>query len=180
MYYCYWKSSCNVWIFSDILVTRWHCISVVDFTHLIFTWKPVHFTQFTSVVKDKLCAWQQIRGYLAYSTLIVVIFPQWLQGLRWSKTFYYLSIFYKVTPNLKNPNFISPLNYQQLMQNFTTQNKYSTYLFEHFWEVIHIGCSICLGLESLQLQMVLGHIWGTEQQTMKRALLMTIGLEHHL
>lgn len=60
------------------------------------------------------------------------------------------------------------------------QGSSTTYLSEHLREVIYVGGTHGLSLVSLQLQVILGDIWGAEQQSMQWALLGSIGLEHHL
>ena len=55
-----------------------------------------------------------------------------------------------------------------------------TYLPEHLWEVIHIGGTQGLGLESLGLKQILGDIGSVDQHPMLGALLVAKGVKQDL
>ena len=55
-----------------------------------------------------------------------------------------------------------------------------TCLPEHFWEVIHIGGTQGLGLESLGLKQILGDVGSVDQHPMLGALLVAKGVKQDL
>lgn len=57
---------------------------------------------------------------------------------------------------------------------YLIQSDYSTYLSEHFREVVDVGGPQRLCLEPLGLQQVLGHIGGVDEHAMQGALLISI------
>ena len=54
------------------------------------------------------------------------------------------------------------------------------YLSEHFWVVVDIGGATGLSLESLQLQVIFGHIGSGHQQAMQWTSLGAVRLKHDL
>lgn len=55
-----------------------------------------------------------------------------------------------------------------------------TCLPEQFWEVVHIGGSQGLGLESLGLKQILGDVGSVDQHSMLRPLFVAKGVKHDL
>ena len=55
-----------------------------------------------------------------------------------------------------------------------------TCLPEHFWEVIHIGGTQGLGLESLGLKQILGDVGSVDQHPMLGALFVAKGMKQDL